>query len=136
MLAPRLKPSGVFPIARALSIASQRAASHSAKVNPFVEINKLAAEGKWDAINNCPKWSLTGEERERANAIYAKIITPEDNFYAYGGQPYGPYVYLVSRVALCFGIIFVGCKIYEFVVPEQYRLKIKYAPKHHAEEHH
>ena len=63
-------------------------------------------------------------------------MTPEDAFSKYGGQPYGPLLFLASQVAAFCALVFVLCKGYELLVPEKYRLKYKYRPKHHHDEHH
>uniref|UniRef100_A0AC35FTP4 Uncharacterized protein n=1 Tax=Panagrolaimus sp. PS1159 TaxID=55785 RepID=A0AC35FTP4_9BILA len=130
MILPRLKPSTVLPLARSLTISNYRPASQG---NPqlFKEINRLAREGKWDAINNAPEPLLRGHAKEEASAVYVKVIQPEDPFSKYGGQPYGPWVFLVTRVAGYFGGLFILCKTYELIVPEQYRLHYKYRPKKH-----
>ena len=139
MILPRLKPSTVLPLARSLTVSNYRYASQG-NTQLFKEINRLAREGKWDAINNAPKPFLMGHAKEDAYAVYAKVIQPEDAFAKYGGQPYGPWVFLVTRVAAYFTGLFLICKAYEIIVPEQYRLHYKYKPKkhdhHHDEGHH
>uniref|UniRef100_A0AC34RD07 Uncharacterized protein n=1 Tax=Panagrolaimus sp. JU765 TaxID=591449 RepID=A0AC34RD07_9BILA len=139
MLLPRLKPSAVSTVGSVVRVISCRNAGQTAHpkdpLQPFREINKLASQGNWDAINNSPELFHYGRGHREAKSVYAKIKTPEDAFANYGGQPYGPLIFLFSRVALFFGGIYVAFTIYEAVVPEQYRLHYKYAPKHHNEHH-
>uniref|UniRef100_A0AC34FIK9 Uncharacterized protein n=1 Tax=Panagrolaimus sp. ES5 TaxID=591445 RepID=A0AC34FIK9_9BILA len=135
MILPRLKPSTALPFVRSLTTSNYRCASQGKTTQLFKDINRLAREGKWDAINNAPKAFMFGHAREEANAVYAKVIQPEDSFAKYGGQPYGPWIFLATRVAGYFAGLFIICKAYELVVPEQYRLHYKYRPKKHDHHH-
>ncbi|CAJ0585968.1 unnamed protein product, partial [Mesorhabditis spiculigera] len=98
------------------------------------EINRLASEGKWDAINNKPEMWLYGDAKKDAYSVY-QIFNKSHNFF--DGTPYGPILYFIWRMALLAAIVKVSCLVYEFVVPEQKRLHYKYRHHgHHDDGHH
>ncbi|CEF64290.1 Hypothetical protein SRAE_1000254500 [Strongyloides ratti] len=120
------------------TIGILRYCHHSASTNKsnlalFAKINELASAGKWDNINNKPKILLFGNERKEAEAAFEKLNSQSKSILdkkAYGKQ----IKFVMQFVKFAVGV-FVICKSYELIVPEKYRLKIKYAEKHHDEHH-
>ncbi|VDP07036.1 unnamed protein product [Heligmosomoides polygyrus] len=91
------------------------------------EVNRLASEGKWDNINNMPKWFLFGDKKRETYAVYNAINTRPD---VWSASPYGQVAKGIFRLVLGLAVM-KGCVVlYEFVVPEEKRLHYKYREKH------
>uniref|UniRef100_A0A0K0D9S2 NADH dehydrogenase [ubiquinone] 1 beta subcomplex subunit 3 n=1 Tax=Angiostrongylus cantonensis TaxID=6313 RepID=A0A0K0D9S2_ANGCA len=91
------------------------------------EVNRLGSEGKWDNINCMPKMFLFGSAKRETYAVYNAINHKTD---IWSSSPYGQITKAVFRVMLLISTIQVGVWVYEFVVPEEKRLKYKYRDGH------
>ncbi|EPB73215.1 hypothetical protein ANCCEY_07722, partial [Ancylostoma ceylanicum] len=97
------------------------------------EINRLGSEGKWDNINNMPKMFLFGKAKKEAYAAYNAINHKTD---IWSSSPYGQFAKGIFRLAVAACTIQVAVWVYEFAVPEEYRLHYKYRAKHgHGDDH-
>ena len=71
-------------------ILSRRAASsHAGDLSKWQTINRLASEGKWDNVNNCPKMLLFGQAKKETYAAY-NAINHKSDFWSQ--SPYGAYL--------------------------------------------
>uniref|UniRef100_A0A0N5BRY7 ATP synthase subunit n=1 Tax=Strongyloides papillosus TaxID=174720 RepID=A0A0N5BRY7_STREA len=109
--------------------------SSTAKPNTilFKKINELSSTGKWDNINNAPKLFLWGSSRKEASAVFNNLIGPEAPIIE--KTPWRQHLKLLRSIGTFLLVATALGKSYELLVPETYRLKVKYAPKHHDEHH-
>lgn len=91
------------------------------------ELNRLASEGKWDDVNCMPKLFLFGSAKREAYALFNAINYKTD---IWSSSPYGQFARLFFRIAVMIATIQAGVMLYEFLVPEEKRLKYKYRDKH------
>uniref|UniRef100_A0A0K0FN72 Cytochrome b-c1 complex subunit 8 n=1 Tax=Strongyloides venezuelensis TaxID=75913 RepID=A0A0K0FN72_STRVS len=109
--------------------------SSTAKPNTalFKKINELASAGKWDNINNAPKLLLCGSSRREASNVFSFLVGPTASIIE--TTPWRQHLKFLRNIGIFFLTATVLGKSYELFVPETYRLKVKYAPKHHDEHH-
>ncbi|VDM61970.1 unnamed protein product [Angiostrongylus costaricensis] len=74
-----------------------------------------------------PKMFLFGSAKRETYAVYNAINHRTD---IWSSSPYGQIAKAVFRIVLLISTIQVGVWVYEFVVPEEKRLKYKYRAKH------
>ncbi|MFH4981431.1 hypothetical protein AB6A40_008140 [Gnathostoma spinigerum] len=119
----------------ALNSGSRKAHSASQSednLELFRQINKYASEGKWDSINNAPKVFLFSKDRAAVYEVYHRLLGPDAGFFQ--RTPLGPILKAVFRIGLAIAAIWLAVDLYEFSVPEEYRLKYKYRDR--TKEHH
>uniref|UniRef100_A0AC35UB03 Cytochrome c oxidase subunit n=1 Tax=Rhabditophanes sp. KR3021 TaxID=114890 RepID=A0AC35UB03_9BILA len=101
----------------------------------FKRINRFGSQGLWDNVNNAPKLGMCSPQKDAVYQAYNEMLETKSSYFE--TTPWGKYLKFFYRSSLFVLFVFAVLKTYETVLPESYRLAIKYAPKHdHKEEHH
>ncbi|KAI3422206.1 hypothetical protein GPALN_012737 [Globodera pallida] len=108
------------------STISKRAASsiREGHVEYFRELNRLSSAGAWDPLNMRPKIFSTRSEKAAANKIWAKML-PDDAGW-FDRRPGGKFLKMFVQIPLILGSLLMIPVVYEKIVPEKHRCKIKY----------
>uniref|UniRef100_A0A0N5AVI1 WGS project CCBQ000000000 data, contig 00015 n=1 Tax=Syphacia muris TaxID=451379 RepID=A0A0N5AVI1_9BILA len=117
--------------ARALSFSiSRRSNTQSQKddLSLFRQINKLAQEGRWNGVTNAPSFkSLFNSEAMDA----FRKLNASKKYPFLTATDYGQAIKGIVALSSVVGAIYFGVYVYNWLVPEEKRLKYKYRHEQH-----